>query len=152
MDDFQNNVLTNEQDFWKLDDKLNGILIEINRNNNIQSLYSKFYNGSFESIPDISYLTFCYTRKVELLIFRRLIPGLLVRQNRNGYSALNYIFNEPRVNPEYDSQSTCMINLGCLNNPNYYKINHICIQFFSGRLKYHTEFWDDIKEELLKLN
>lgn len=146
MDDFKN-LLSLEIDFWKIDNQeLKDILININKNQNIQTLYSKFVDKS-NAFDCSSYLTFTYSKKVELNVFRFLVPFFVNEYNFNSnriISRCNYDFYQPKINLNYEKKSK-KFGAGCVDNIDYFKINHIKISLESSSLKIHNEFWKDLK-------
>lgn len=148
MRDFENNILTIRHELWKLDDGLINILIEINKNKNIQTLYSKWWSNSFTSMTSESYLTFCYTKQIELNLFRFVIPELLIRQNNINKSMVSYCFYYPKPNANYHENEPTEIDLLCITDPNYFNINTIQITLSSGYRDAHEKFWMDLNEKL----
>lgn len=146
MEDFKNLLLT-DREFWKIDnDELKKILIHINTNPNIQTLYSK-YTSSSKPTETSSYLTFAYSKKVELKIFRELIPFFMNNYNSNStkyMSSCNYDFSLPKINLNFENKSE-KFGIGCTDDINYFKINNIKINLESEFSKVHNDFWNDLK-------
>ncbi len=143
MDDFNNNDLKEIDPFWKLDDGIKDYLISINNNPNIQTLFSKkkqFYKPSSEND---CYIEFCYSQKIEQHIFKTLIPELNKTYNYDGDERLYYIFEFPKENIVYSEKTAS--RLGCKNNKDFFRVNHIKLTFESWNTKRHDEFWEEIK-------
>jgi hypothetical protein len=69
MDDFMNRVLPFDgTEAWKLDRGLADILVSINKNSNIQTIYSKKDSFISPGFLHESYLEFCYTPEIELKV------------------------------------------------------------------------------------
>jgi len=60
-------LLSDKNEFWKIEESIGGHLIKINISDKIQTLYSK--NGQNDSLLG-SYLAFCYIEKLEQKIFK----------------------------------------------------------------------------------
>ena len=146
-------LLKSNKDFWKMDnEKLKAILIKINGNTNIQTLYSKHLDTNLNSNNN-SYLEFSYTLKVELELFRFVIPHFIDTYNLNsnyGESVCNYNFYFPKENPNFKDNSI-KFGINCIDNKNYFKINHIRINLENYNPKMHIEFWNDLKLKLSEL-
>jgi hypothetical protein len=149
MDDF-NALLNLTIEFWKLDNGLKDILIKINTNENIQTLYSKRH-GLNDFFDDDSYLMFSYYEEVELQLFRFILPDLILRYNNRPKSTLYYVFSFPNVNSNF-ADSTNNLGLGCTDDKNYFFINHLSIYLKSSVLDIHNEFWIELEDKLSNLN
>ncbi len=150
-EDFVFNVLENKIEFWRLDEGLGGILKEINKNKNIQTLYSKKWQPSSMSATHDSYLKVCFKEEIELKIFRKLIPFLLARHNdKYNNSSFNYTYNLPSDNANH-SEKPSRINLACIYDKDYFRINNIRFDFEGMTEVGHEKFWDDIKTQLSKI-
>lgn len=137
MNDFNTNVLKEANSFWKLDDGVKDFLIQINSNNNIQSLYSKKHQGGF-GLSDNSYLQFAYSKEIELKIFREVIPYFLILFNKVDESKFTYSFHPPEVSDDNTSRE---IKLGCLNDKNYFNVNSLKFELETYDSKVHDQFW-----------
>lgn len=149
MHDFSNNVLLfNRDESWKLDPGLAEILTSVNRNSCIQTLYSK--KDHFTSVEYLheSYLEFCYSKDVELEIFRKVIPSLNLDFIREAKSIFFYTFSFPRENPNI---SMGLSGMGCLDDPEYSRINTIRLTLESPIKLMHDKFWSTIGDYLGKL-
>lgn len=148
MEDFIKNVLHyDKDDIWKLDAGLEEILVSINKNPYIQSLYSR--KDSFAQIDFLheSYIELCYSRYVELRLFREIIPSFNYDFNKDFQSVFYYQFNYPRPNPNY-SQRSVPSGLGCLEDENYFRINTLRLTLESPIKSIHEKFWTRIKNSL----
>ena len=135
-------------EFWKIETGIIDNLKKINENGNVQTLYSKSAENS-KSFSRESYLVIAYTQKVELTIFRKIIPYFMY--NYNDYdSSCYYSFNEPYINKER-IDTTGVLNLKCVDDPNYFNINNIRITLKNNSLKLHIQFWEELTKSLTEL-
>jgi hypothetical protein len=148
MIDFMNVLSFDRIELWKLDAGLSGILSEINRNEFIQTLYSKKCPLKNPEDGCLSYLEFCYSEKVELRLFRKLIPSMFYDLDKLEWTKFYYDFNEPRDNPNYYPERKENAGLGCLDDENYFRINTIRFSLESYLIEAHQIFWDIIKKKL----
>jgi len=152
MIDFQN-LLKFERDFWEVDNMdLKQILIDINQSPNIQTLYSKYSNKSNPN-NNTSYLEFTYTSKIELTLFREIIPHFINYYNLNStyyQSTCNYDFSLPKENNNFELDSP-KFGINCTDDKDYFKINHLRIKLNSNMSKVHDDFWKDLKSKLTEL-
>jgi len=89
--DYFHALLNCKLEFWQLDFGLQDILIHINANEYVQTLYSRKYGlNGFNG--DDSYLKFCYSQEIELQIFRFILPDLISSYNcRPDSSCFNFL-------------------------------------------------------------
>lgn len=151
--DFNENVLNCENDFWDIDDGLNEILKNINVNKNIQSLYSKRYrckSGQGLDTSNKSYLEFAFTKNIELILFREFMPKALLgfNQSLEMKCACFYTYSYPKENPNYYEEPSKIGPLGCIDNPDYFRINHIELTMISSFNERHEQFWSFLQREL----
>ena len=142
-------VKNSDNEFWDLDNGIVDYLNSINKNENIQTLYSKYGNhlGGFN--PE-SYLVFAYSKKVELKLFREIIPNLIFNYNTRHESICRYSFNEPRMREDKNDKGG-ILKLKCVNDPQYFNINNIRITLEDGNNKIHDRFWQDLNDALSKI-
>lgn len=148
MVDFDSNVLTSSDEFWALDNGLKDLLIQINKNIHVQTLYSK--KRQFGGMLDMlgSYIQIAYTGDVELKIFREIIPYFLVCYNTKDQSKFNYMFLPPVVSSDDNLNE---LDLGCLTDINYFNINSIRFELESDDKEIHDKFWVDLGTKLADL-
>ncbi|MEY3498420.1 MAG: hypothetical protein RL308_89 [Bacteroidota bacterium] len=152
MKDFTENVLTYDSEFWELDEGLKEILIKINVNENVQTLYSKRYSSGKHMNEHESYLMFTYSSNVEQKLFKELIPEITTKYSCGiGYDNTTcfYTFTYPEKESNNNASN---INLACIKDGNYFNVNHIKMYLQSYSLEKHDEFWDDITRMLVSLN
>ena len=152
MNDFRNLLKINKE-FWRIDnDELKNILSNINANEHIQTLYSKFIN--LKDLSDnSSYLVFGFSSEVELILFRNTIPFFIDNYNvdsSNCQSICTYEFFMPKENENY-FENSAELGMKCTDDKNYFKLNHIRLNLQSGNRKSHTAFWNDLNSKLTDL-
>ena len=148
MNDFINNVLSfNRNETWKLDEGLSDILSEINKNQYIQTLYSKKCLSAVHGNESLSYLKFCYSQQIELKLFREVIPSIFYDLDVYEGTKFYYDFNDPHENPNYSKGST-PVGLGCLDDENYFHINTLSFNLESYSSEAHEIFWNVIRKRL----
>lgn len=145
--DFNNNLLKCTDKFWRLEHGMEEKLTRINQNKNIQTLYSQTYPSHTES-----YLEICYTEAIEIYILRYFIPELIIAlKNDKGHGFPHeqyeflYLFREPEIR---DDISNASMNLGCLNDPQYFNINRIRFILESQDMHKHEIFWNFLVTKL----
>jgi hypothetical protein len=149
MNDFKK-LLDFEMPFWKLDDGVKNILMNINANEYIYTLYSKRLNLN-QPNEDLSYIKFCYYQDIELHLFRTVVPDLILTYNIRPESMLYYDFLYPRAN-ENCTIGSSNLGLMCTDDKDYFFINHLAIYLKSPDLEIHDKFWNDIEDKLSNLN
>ena len=150
--DFNENVLTEAHEFWKLGSASTALLTALNAKPTIQTLYSRYYpESSKRSFDKDSYLTLAYAKELELPLFRDVLPALLQAYKSQDYVGLYYYHQPPKDNANYrDGESN--FKMGCITDPDYFRINHVCIYFDHWQDDQHASFWSDLKERLLALS
>lgn len=148
MSDFNSNVLLQTDEFWGLDDGVKDHLIKINNNSHVQTLYSK--KRQFKEWIEMfgSYLEFTYTKDVELKIFREILPFFLACYNTLEQSKFSYMFLPPNVSAEKEKVN---LNMGCLNDKNYFNVNKLKLELESDNKDTHDKFWADLGKKLGEL-
>ena len=148
MNDFQNKVLVYHEDFWKLDDGLPDLLIRINANPKIQTLYSQKYSSGKMTNTGTSYLQFTYTEEIEGKLFKEQLPQIMSSFNYDEDIQCYYSFEYPQKESDCDEVK---IQLGCVKDPDYFDINVIDLHFRCFDPNEHNRFWEDITERLSSL-
>ena len=134
--DFTENVLTCTDDFWKLDDNLRELLININKSQNVQTLYSRRMNST-QDANKVSMLYVMYSVKTPIKIFKAFKKEIQkVPSFRGGYAN--------KLNVDMDMN----VNMGCMNNKNYFKHGVLMLTMKSEDLKEHELFWNIIGKHL----
>lgn len=150
--DFNENVLMETHTFWKLSEHVKPYLISLNSIRTIQPLYSKFPDNPNSLSNNESYLTIAYSKDIELTLFREILPFLIVKFNDfKEEMKFYYTFSEAKDNCNYSPEKTKFL-LGCICNPDYFRINQILLTFESYDNKKHTEFWNDLTDKFLEID
>ncbi|HLV40232.1 hypothetical protein [Xanthomarina sp.] len=143
MQDF-NSLLKNDVKFWEIDTEfLKEKLININDNKNIQTIDCRY--GIQGPDDSSSYLTFAFTKQVELNIFRSILPELLRDFNINSaeQSTCFYQYSKPRDNRNHNPKSK-IYGMSCRDNKDHYRINAIRINLDTLDDAIKKRFWTEI--------
>lgn len=157
MNDFINNVLTCDADFWTLDQDVKDSLIAINQNPNVQTLYSmkSVWIPGKSDAKNESYLKFAYSQNVEMELFKVFLPQITMMYCFNDLSGNDsrcyYKFDYPHINMNFKAEKDRICNMGCLSNKDYFQINHIELTLKSHSKEKHDKFWNDVQNGLLNL-
>jgi hypothetical protein len=137
MQDFNKNVLNCQDDFWKLDDNLRDLFIKINKNQNVQTLYSRRMNTTTDP-NKVSMLWILYSAKTSIKTFKAFKKEITksVPSFRGGY---NY-----HLHTDFDNK----VKMGCMNDKKYFKHGALMLTMKSQDLNEHKLFWDIIEKHL----
>jgi len=149
-DDF-NRLLTFKDKVWGLDRGLKEILLKINQNQNVQTLYSKFNQLNKTEENNLSYIEFCYVSDVELDLFRNVIPFFISKYNNLTDVNCYYLFQQQTLNDNF-IENAPKTGIACLDDNHYFFINTIGVYLKSDNKKAHKVFWVDIENKLSDLN
>ena len=149
MDDFNTKVLTCTDDFWGISSGLKDILIAINENPKVQSLYSH-KETSDEWIPKPSYIVLAFTQDIELTIFREIIPYFQTCFNADNDCRFNYLYSYPIVKDKV-KETNGANDLASLTDKEYWRINNIRFELTSNAKDINDKFWRDIQTKLSEL-
>ena len=140
MQDFQK-LLLYEGNFWKLDKGTKDILIAINKQQWIQTLYSQKCNPND---PCKSYLVFAYTKNSEPYI-KSVLPKFIDKFNAL-IPSFTYYFFPPQENFNFKEDRTDDSKPACVRDKNYFKINHIqlTLDLIGSAENIHDDFWNDL--------
>ncbi len=134
MNDFNEHVLKSTAEYWRLDSGLAEILININSNQLVQTLYSKNYN----KVQKVSYLMIAidkdYQKKLDFIV--KIMDNTL-----NGFI---YGVEEPT---EFENNE--VVEMGCNTNINHFNISVFCLWCNSTKIKDHKEFWSFLHKNLV---
>lgn len=155
MNDFNNNVLKCPMDSWKLDKGTEEVMIELNQNPKIQTLYSKRYSNDPEcwSTDSESYIKFAYSEDIEMKLLKEFIPNTIIIFNDPLLSSSNcyHRFSYPRDNPNYREREEDKFKMLCLTGEDYFRVNHIGIYLHCNEVDLHDKFWNYLKKELANI-
>jgi hypothetical protein len=142
---FEELLSYNDSDFWDLDEGLQEILIGINKNENIQTLYSKKCSNFNQFGADhISYLQLAYSKNVEFLLYNALENIQTIMKTRGLKSTI--LKEGPADNPNGGPNSE--ITLACSKDPDYFRINSFTIEIEGGNFSDHVEFFQLLNQKL----
>ena len=133
--DFTENVLPCTDKNWKLHKDLGDLLIQINKNDNIQTIYSKKSDRSAEA----SYLYFSANKVGEKQLIELAIK--LTNQVKDSYFMIM-----PPNNKGFGDERVVM---GCNTNKDFFNVKVFAFQVDSKNLKDHKQFWNILKESLV---
>jgi hypothetical protein len=144
-------VLTNYMgsEFWDLDEGLLDLLSSINELECLQTLYSKRHTSFREfALERKSYLQITFRKEKEVELFNVLNNICLVLQNED--SEIEILKEPPSHNSNYKGDSK--IPLGCLNDPDYFRLYSYTISITSNLESDHERFFGLLKEKLSMLD
>lgn len=150
--DFNENVLTNSDPEWKLDDNISGHLIQINLNPHIQTLYS---SGGASNRR--SYIWFCFSKELKSPIEDFIIPQIKheweqeLNKNphwraRGNEAIFESYLSEPEQKPE--EEMGCSYKMGCRTDPDFFNVYYFIWRFEEGNDLQHKWFWDTVSDKL----
>lgn len=134
MVDFNEKVLNSTHEYWGLDNGLRVILIDINKNQKIQTLYSK--RGT--QTECISYLFIAIDRNYLNKINK--IGNVLTNMSE----VYEFCVNEPT-----QFLNNADENMACNNDKDYFNISVFCFYCISNNEENHNTFWDYLYENLV---
>ena len=139
MNDFTNNVVNCSDKYWGLDKGLLEICTEINKNKNVQTVYSKKYSGKHSCNP-ISYLWILISEDADVDKINKFIRECQSKIEK--FEFMHYSAPEPIKNERKD-----IVNL-CVTDPKYLQHGYISVSMCSEKLKDHKFFWETIKRNI----
>lgn len=151
MNDFNNNVLPCTDEYWGLDKGTRDILININKSNNIQTIYSrKLCNYEPDTIYDVvrecSFICFLITEKIVNDI------NNIVNLFETKYEFFDFNINAPRkFISGYDGMPVDVAKMASMYDYKYFNTDVFQFIIESSELKDHEEFWKDISKYLTNL-
>ncbi len=144
--DFQKLLDYNESDFWNIDEEIKEDLKLINSNSCIQTLYSKKFTHANDSISTepTSYLEITFKKGIE----SKLLTVLTEIKNSltSHFSVVTLDEADPCDNANYKADSK--ISLGCVTNPDYFRVKHFRIEIESSEMMHHDLFWNFLGSKL----
>ena len=138
MVDFNENVLTCTDEYWGLDNGLKDLLITINSNPNIQTLYSRKCNCNGIDGYD-SYLWFLFSKDIDFDRINRFATRCASKHNIFTFEYLDDA-------GEYIEPSYKIPNMGCVYDKSYLQNGIHIFYMQSKNIKKHNMFWNDIKD------
>jgi hypothetical protein len=133
--DFTENVLPCTDVNWKLHPKLIDLLVQINKNDNIQTIYSKKSEVKYEP----SYLYVSANKVGEKQLFELGVK--LTEQIKDTC----FMVMSPNDKKYGDSE----IVMGCNTNDQYFNVKVFAFQIYTKKLKNHKLFWKFLYDNLI---
>lgn len=149
MNDFNNNVIPCNDKFWEISPSLKSILIKINENPKIQSLYSHRKDFT-DSLSDDSSLTITYTKDLHTKLNDSILPEIKDQFNKDGQELVSTFFRGPIEKKPAMASEGC--KLASRTDPNYWKINHLRIDIKTNDQSIDDEFWTTLQNTLFEIN
>lgn len=149
--DFEENVLKYTGNTWGIDNGIRNILIEINKNSNVQTLYSKKCQFIPTNLNFESYLMISYSKNIELNLFRDTIQSFDFYFGDNIDCKFTHLFLGPKTNSNCLIDGHTILGLGCTDNKDYFDINTIRFKIDSMIPNYHDDFWNKLCDKLSKI-
>ena len=131
MKDFNENVLTCTHKYWGIDLPIRNILIEINKNSEVQTLYSK----CGKDIESQSYLFVSVTEN-----FYPKLAGI-VELLKSKVGRFSYFVNEPTIHVNND------VKMGCNRDEEHFNTSVFCFYCTSKKREAHLLFWHYLAEK-----
>lgn len=148
MEDFKNLLSYNDSDFWAIDnDTLRNILININQNENLQTLYSKSLDSDANSylVSCNSYLVVAYAKEVK----EKLNKSLVEIQDFFGGEAIVEVELPQKENP--NTKGAKLFGIACIDDIGYFNIHCFKIELKSKNIASHKKFWQLLEKSLSTL-
>jgi len=149
MNDFTKNVLTCEDEFWGISKGIRDILISVNENPKVQSMYSHKQTFNDWGLKP-SYIDFAFTQDIELTIFRDIIPYFQASYNTDDGNKFNYYYSYPKSDDDVKEKSGTN-DLAACTDKDYWKINNIRFELKTKSKDIDNRFWLDIQAKLAGL-
>lgn len=153
MDDFNNNVLTCKDSYWGIDSGLKDILININQNKNVQTLYSKKYKGypSVGTHPikgtseNCSYLYVAFSEEITQLKIERIKQ---VMDSCFGDGFFMAVSQKQEIDINEFGSCEGGNKMSFFLDKSYFNIANICFTFESNNKYAHNYFWSELNRQL----
>ncbi len=141
MKDFNEKVLTCTDKYWAIDAGLKEILIKINSNPNVQTLFSRrYFKGKKWDLhfKHTSYLAYTIVDGVNLEKILEL-PQYLSNKFGQKFRCIS------SEGESFFSNSSGKIQMGCLDNSEYFNVAHNMLLFKSKLESEHDIFWKEVE-------
>jgi|GEM_PF-1813341 len=142
--DLEEAVIPLSDDFWRFDEELHDLVNLVNSHEGMQTIYSRAYSPdrSGLDLDPTSYLKIAFAKDKRMELGRKLMQ---VYDAVNGeHSPVTLSEEAPQENKNFTPDSA--INIGCLTNPNYFRVWHFHLSLRSTDLSHHTQFWNLLEE------
>lgn len=131
-------------DFWRFDRELLDIVKLVNSHHGMQTIYSRAYSPARSGLDldPTSYLKIAFAKE------KRIELGQLLMQVYdfvNGeHSPVTLSEEPPQDNRNFTPDSP--IEIGCLTDPDYFRIWHFHLSVRSEDMARHTLFWEQLEK------
>lgn len=140
--DFDKLLSMTNSEFWGIDNGIREILITINNSRSYQTLYSKKYeidpyNWNLEAT---SYLEITATEDSWIKL------SDILQNIKHCVTCSNSLveINEYAPHENYNLHGNLVIDIGCIKDPNHFRIKYFRIAIESFDVNCHDKFWDCI--------
>ena len=134
--DFTENVLPCKDEVWALHPSLIDLCLEINKNEHIQTIFSR----KAPKYEEISYLYFS-ADKVGVKLLENLFDKLT--------DVSDFVFYNVREPEQYQSKYVGSLEMSCLKDKNYFNVDVHCFTLISADKHEQKKFWRTIKKCLV---
>lgn len=138
--DFVDHVLPSTDAYWNFDTELLELVNRINTHPELQTIYSRSFSPARSGLDlnPLSYLKIAYSPSMRLELGKAL---LAVYNELNAMESPVELQEEaPQTNLNYRPQQS--ISMGCLSNPEYFRIWHFSISLNTQNHAKHQQFWE----------
>lgn len=141
MKDFNENVLSCIDAYWKLDEGVVKTLIAINQHQDRQTIYSRLHTRDSHEQP-LSYLMLSITKDFEPK-FNKIVHIL-----KNKYKEdFRFDIEEP-TQFLGDTENPLASHLSCNTNEEHFNTSVFSLQLYTQKAKIHKAFWLDLENLL----
>jgi hypothetical protein len=136
MNDFTNNVVNCSDEFWDLDEGLLEICTDINKNDNVQTLYSRrCLKNNDENEASFLWLMISEQADVDKI-------NTFIRTCKREHK--KFQFDYKHITAELDPD----IKMGAMQDINYFQYGVVVVRIDSNKLKEHNLFWETIERHI----
>ncbi|MHB1277998.1 MAG: hypothetical protein ACYC1Q_06335 [Bacteroidia bacterium] len=137
--DLEEKVMTLQDAYWKFDAELSDLVSRINQHPGLQTLYSRSYSPERSGLDlnPLSYLKIAYTPKMRLPLGKVLVEIYNTLSSQESPVEVNE--EPPQDNLNYRPGKVG--GMGCLDDPDYFRIWHFSISIRSEEKEVHKQFW-----------
>jgi len=142
--DLEEFVIPLLDDFWRFDEELHELVHLVNSHDGIQTIYSRAYSPARSGLDldPTSYLKIAFAKEKRMELGQLLMQ---VYDAVNGEKSPVMLSEEaPQENRNFTPDSP--IQIGCLTDPNYFRIWHFRLSVRSEDLSRHTLFWEELEK------
>jgi hypothetical protein len=144
--DMEENVLPLQDVYWKFDEELTDLIRLVNQHRGLQTLYSRSYSPTRSGLDlnPVSYLKIAFAPEMRMPLGKALV---------HVYDALNRPESPVELNEEAPQENRNdrpdkTGKMGCLDDPDYFRIWHFFISVRSEDPQVHQNFWQQMLEKL----